>query len=154
MPPGRETEAGFPLNVLAVAVLGMGVILVFVFRRGRAPTDSYPQPREMGPSPAAGSAATAGTAAAAGLPPSAGTAGVGPSIAGDLAGGLAAGTGIVAGEEIARHLLGEHDVNSPPASEIPQEQHENDHLGGRDFGVSGASSWDDDDRASSGDDWT
>jgi hypothetical protein len=62
----------------------------------------------------------------------------------------------VAGEEIARHLLSsdEHELNSPPASEIAQEQHESDHLGGLDFGVSGASSWDDDDQSYSGDDWT
>jgi hypothetical protein len=63
---------------------------------------------------------------------------------------------LVAGEEIARHLLdsGVHEVNSPPANEIAPDQRDDEHLGGANFGVSGASSWNDDDRASGGDDWT
>jgi hypothetical protein len=68
----------------------------------------------------------------------------------------------VAGEEIARHLLnsGEHEVSSstassPPASDSVQDQPENTDLGGPDFGVSDASSWDDDDNPASRDDgWT
>jgi uncharacterized protein len=151
-PPARsQTAAGFPWSVLAVVVIGMGIFMVLVFMRRRAPTDSYAQPHELVPPPAAGSPATP---AAAGFPPTAGT-GIGPSIAGDLAGGLAAGAGIVAGEEIARHLLdsGEHEVNSPPISEIAQE-HEGNPRGGADFGISGAGSWDDEDQASDGDGWT
>ena len=150
-PPARsQTAAGIPWSVLAVVAIGAGVVLALVFMRRRAPTSSYAQPSELVPSPAAGSSATA---AAAGFPPSTGT-GIGPSIAGGLAGGLAAGAGIVAGEEIARHLLdsGEHEVNSPPMSEIARE-HERASLGGADFGISGASSWDDEDQASGGDDW-
>jgi uncharacterized protein len=148
----RETGGASTWSVPVVVVIGMGVVLAFVFIRRRAPTDSYGQSREVEPPPAAGSPATV---AAAGFPPGAGT-GVGPSIAGDLAGGLAAGAGIVAGEEIARHLLnsGEHEVNSPPASEIAQERQESEHLGGLNFGVSGTRSWDDDDQPSGGDDWT
>lgn len=151
MPPARQASAAFPWGMLGVLVIGMGVVVVLVSMATRKPTNGYAQPGEVGPPPAAGSPATA---ASAGFPPSGGT-GVGPSIAGGLAGGLAAGAGIVAGEEIARHLLnsGEHEVNSPPTSEIPQEQHEDDHAGGRDFGVSGASSWHDDDEAPGGDDW-
>ena len=152
-PPARQTGAGFPWSVLVVVVIGVGGVLALVFMRRRAPTNNgYAQPSEVGLPPAA--AGSPAIATPAGIPPSAGT-GIGPSIAGDLAGGLAAGAGIVAGEEIARHLLnsGEHEVNSPPAGEIPQEQHERDHLGGPDFGVSGPSSWDDDDQASGGDDW-
>jgi uncharacterized protein len=150
-PTRSQTAAGFPWSVLAVVVIGTGVVLVLVFMRRRAPTNSYTQPRELVSSPAAGSPATA---AAAGLPPSADT-GIGPNIAGGLAGGLAAGAGIVAGEEIARHLLdsGEHEGNSPPMSEIAQE-HDRGSLGGEDFGVSNASSWNDEDQASGGDDWT
>jgi hypothetical protein len=151
-PPERsQTEAGIPWSVLAVVVIGAGVVLVLVFMRRRAPTNSYAQPHELVPSPAVGPPATA---TASGVPPSAGALS-GPSIADSLAGGLAAGAGIVAGEEIARHLLvsGEHEVNSPPKSEIAQE-HERDPLGGADFGVSNASSWNDEDQASGGDDWT
>jgi hypothetical protein len=151
-PARSQTAAGFPWSVLAVVVIGTGVVLVLAFMRRRAPSNSYTQPRELVSSPAAASPARA--AAAAGLPPSADT-GIGPNIAGGLAGGLAAGAGIVAGEEIARHLLdsGEHEVNSPPVSEIAQE-HERDSLGGAEFGVSNASSWNDEDQASGGDDWT
>jgi uncharacterized protein len=151
-PAARQTGAGFLWSVLVVVVIGVGVVLALVSMRRRVPANqSYAQPSEVGPPPAAGLPAIA---TPAGIPSSAGT-GIGPSIAGDLAGGLAAGAGIVAGEEIARHLLisGEHEVNSPPVGEIPQEQHESDRLGGPDFGVSDASSWEDDDRASGGDDW-
>jgi hypothetical protein len=129
MPLARETGAACTWSVLAVAVIGMCVVLALVSMRRRTPTDSYAQSREVGPPPAAGLPATA---AAAGASPSTGT-GIGPSIVGDLAGGLAAGAGIVAREEVARHLLNsdEHGVNSPPVSEIAQEQHEKDHVGGR-----------------------
>jgi hypothetical protein len=80
--------------------------------------------------------------------------GIGPSIAGGLAGGLAAGAGIVAREQTAHHLLdsGEREVSSPLVIEIAQ-RHERDLLGGADFGISDASSWDDEEHASGGDDW-
>jgi uncharacterized protein len=152
-PPGRQAEAGFPWSVLAVIVVGMGVVVALVSKATRKPTNGDSQPREAEPPPAAGSPATA---AAAGLAPTEGTA-VGSNIAGGLAGGLAAGAGIAAGEEIARNLLnsGTHEANPPPAGDIAEEQHEDDHVAGRDFGVSGgASSWDDKDQASGGDDWT
>jgi uncharacterized protein len=154
-PPARsQTAAGFPLSALTVVVIGMGVVLVLVFMRRRAPTISYAQPHELvPPSPAAGSPATA---AVAGFPPGTGTGtGIGSSIAGDLAGGLAAGAGIAAGEEIARHLLdsGEPELNSSPMSEIALE-HDRDFPAGADFGISDASLWKDEDQASGGDDWT
>ena len=158
-PSVRPTAAGFPSSVLVVVVIGIGVVLAVVFmrRREQEPTNNYARPSEVGPPSATGSPATAvgspATAAPAGAPS---VTGIGSSIAGDLAGGLAAGAGVVAGEEIARHLLnsGERDLNTPPASEFARAQHESDHLGGSDFGVSGANSWDDDDQASGGDDWS
>jgi len=150
-PPARPAEAGFPWSVLAVVVIGMGVVVGLVSMATRKPTNGDSQPREAEPPPAAGSPAPA---PAAGLPPTEGT-GVGSNIAGGLAGGLAAGAGIAAGEEIARHLLNSSEqATPPPRSEIAEEQHEDDHVAGRDFGVSGASSWDDKDQASGGDDWT
>jgi hypothetical protein len=74
-------------------------------------------------------------ARSAGAPPSACT-GIVPSIATDVGGGLPAGASIVAQEETASHLFnpGEHEVNTP-TSEIAQEQHASDHLGGPAFGV-------------------
>jgi len=146
-----QTAAGAPWSVLAVILIGAGVVLVLVFMRRHRATNSYVQPPEMIPSPAAGSPATAATA---GVPPSAQT-GIGPSISDGLAGGLAAGVGIVAGEEIARHLLdpGQHEVNWPPMSEIAQE-HAQDPLGGAAFRISDASSWKDEDQTSGDEDWT
>jgi hypothetical protein len=164
--PARSQTAGkFPWSLLGVGVIGAGVVLALVLTRRRTPIESYAQPREVVPPPASlppmspGSPATTvgqpPTAAAAGFPPSAGT-GIGSSIAGGLAGGLAAGAGIVAGEEIARHLLGsgEHEVSAAPPASEPAQEPQNAELGGPDFGVSDASSWDDDDQASGGDDWT
>jgi uncharacterized protein len=143
MPLARETGASYTWSVLAVVVIGMGVVLAFVSMRRRAPTDSYALPHEAEPSLAAGSSATTPVASSS----SGAGATIGSSIAGALAGGMAAGAGIVAGEEIAHHLLNsdDHAVNPPSASEIAQ--NESDNLGGPDFGASGARSWDDDDQA-------
>jgi hypothetical protein len=78
---------------------------------------------------------------------------------GGIASGLAAGAGIVAGEELARHFLdsGRREDSTPVASEsvtTPQD----DDLGGQDFGISDANSWDDESQAADSndtdDDWT
>ena len=166
-PASAQTAGRFPLGVLALAVVAIGIVLALLLTRRRELADRYAESREgvplQGAAPPPGSAAAGPGAgpslSAAGAPPSAGT-GIASSIAGSLAGGLAAGAGIVAGEEIARHLLnsGEHDVNgheasSPPGPEAKQDEDPRNDLGGNEFGVSGSGSWDDDDQAPRDDDW-
>jgi hypothetical protein len=72
---------------------------------------------------------------------------------------LAAGAGIVAGEELARHFLdsGRREDTTPVASE-PVITPRDDDLGGWDFGVADGNSWDSDTQApgssDTDDDWT
>jgi len=151
-PAPLQTGSSFSWLALALVVL-VGVVLWVAFRGRRSPGNVYSQPREAMAAPAA----APGTVATAGVPPSAGAA-VGTGVAGGLVSGLAAGAGIVAGEEIARHLLGSgrREDDTPIASE-PGRVLENDDPDAPDFGVSGGNSWDDGpglDGGSGNDDWS
>ena len=85
----------------------------------------------------------------------------GSGIMSSLATGAAVGAGMVAGEEIAHHLMdggSSHDFQSSPGNDwAPQI---NGDMGGADFGVSDGGSWDDgsggfsDSGFGGGDDWT
>jgi hypothetical protein len=80
-----------------------------------------------------------------------------------LAGGLAAGAGIVAGEELAHHFMdGDRHQGLPPPAEdgVGGSGNPNPDMGGNDFGVNDPGSWDDgssgggDFGGGGGDDWT
>jgi hypothetical protein len=86
---------------------------------------------------------------------------MGSGIAGGLASGLAVGAGVVAGEELARHFLDRdgNPVPAPSGNEYPSNP--NADMGGNDFGLNDASSWDDGGSGGDiggggggGDDWT
>jgi uncharacterized protein len=68
--------------------------------------------------------------------------GIGSGIMGGLATGAAVGAGIVAGEALMHHVLDPSRPQGyvPPEENMPPAQ---DNLGGQDFGVSDAGSWDD-----------
>ncbi len=75
----------------------------------------------------------------------------GSGILGSLASGVAVGAGVVAGEELVRHLIqpghpADGGIGSVQAAELPQNQD----MGGSDFGVNDADSWD----SGGGDDWS
>jgi len=83
---------------------------------------------------------------------------------GNLATGAALGAGVVAGEALMHHFI-DGDKNNvipePPHHDTspwstPSSVSENDDMGGTDFGIADASSWDDDGNSDSGDgdDWT
>jgi hypothetical protein len=148
----------FPWGMLLILALSVGVLWM-LFRR-RTAAAGYPlgaataSPGGYGAYPAAG-----------GFGPGVGAGGLGSTIAGGLAGGLAAGAGIVAGEELAHHFLdGEHPSASAaslaPASLTDDNESigANSDMGGTDFGVQDAGSWDDnsggDAGGGGGDDWT
>jgi len=151
-PARLQTASSFPWTALAVVVL-VGVVLWVALRGRRSSGNGYSPPRDAMTPPAA----PPGTAGGAGVSPSAGAA-VGTGIAGGLASGLAIGTGIVAGEEIARHLLDPGRREDNTGASEPVRDLENDDPVEPDFGVSGGSSWDDDgsapDGGSGNDDWS
>jgi hypothetical protein len=88
--------------------------------------------------------------------------GMGSGIMGSLATGAALGAGVVAGETLMHHLLDDDKNNVIPEpshhdtspSSAPTIISENDDMGGTDFGIADASSWDDDETSNGGDDWT
>ena len=88
--------------------------------------------------------------------------GMGSGIMGSLATGAAMGAGVVAGEALMNHFI-DGDKNNviaePPFRETSSwntssDMSETDNMGGIDFGISDASSWDDDEVSDGGDDWT
>jgi hypothetical protein len=90
-----------------------------------------------------------------------GSPGMGSGIAGGLASGLAVGAGVVAGEELAHHFLdgNRHEPGVLPSGSDAPGVPDNSGMGGSDFGVSDASSWDDGSGSiggdvGGGDDWT
>lgn len=90
------------------------------------------------------------------------TSGMGSSIMGNLATGAAMGAGVVAGEALMHHFIDGNKNNvfpEPPFQDvsplnIPSNMSETDDMGGTNFGIADASSWDDDGASDGNDDWT
>jgi uncharacterized protein len=138
---------------LAAAVIALGY---FVFRK-KAPAASYSQPAyavdngngagaTMQPPPLAPFGQPQYGATGYGQP--AGT-GLGGRIMGGVATGLAVGAGVMAAEAIGRNLMGSHNTNTAGSDTNSNAGHNaapssnNYDMGGQDFGVNDASSWDD-----------
>lgn len=142
-------------------ILGIGLIVVLIGFKSRrnsgvVPANSYTgnvPGQNMSPAGASGAGPVMGQPAAGGM---------GSGIMGNLATGAALGAGVVAGETLMHHFI-DGDKNNV----IPEQPHhdtspwstpgnisENDDMGGTDFGVADASSWDDDGAGDGGDDWT
>jgi hypothetical protein len=88
--------------------------------------------------------------------------GMGSGIMGSLATGAAMGAGVVAGEALMNHLI-DGSKNNVFSGQPFQDttlwnssgnMNETDDMGGTDFGIVDASSWDDDVTNDGGDDWT
>jgi uncharacterized protein len=151
--PLQQSPLHFPWGTVLILALAVGVFWA-LFRR-RTNYAAYP-PGVPGPT------APPGTYGAGGYGPGGpvGGGGIGSTVASGLAGGLAAGAGFVAGEELAHHLLdGRHTGALPPAESYDEPNAANSDMGGADFGVSDPGSWDDGsgaggDGGGGGDDWT
>lgn len=142
-------------------ILGIGIIvLLIVFKSRRSsemiPANNYGR-NATGPNiPPVG---TTGTNQIMGQPAAGG---MGSGIMGSLATGAALGAGVVAGEALMRHFTDGDRNNAIPESphhdtspwNTPGNISENDDMGGTDFGVADASSWDDGFSNDGGDDWT
>jgi hypothetical protein len=129
-------EASFPWALVLIVLAGGLIIYAIVRAR-----------RNTAATPYGGSAAAPGAASAAPVAPTPmapmGGGGIGSGIVGGLVTGAALGAGLVAGEALAHEVMGGHgsgrdlprsDQPAPPA---------NDDLGGQDFGVNDAGTWDD-----------
>jgi hypothetical protein len=154
LPVSSQAHSSFPWGMVLMVVGGV-VVVWLIARRRSAPANVYPQYSGQAPA-GAGAGGVPGSFGGPGM-----GGGVGSGIAGGLASGLAVGAGVVAGEELAHHFLdGRREGNVPPASNETAGPSENNDLGGSDFGVSDASSWDDSagsgggDVGGGGDDWT
>lgn len=142
-------------------ILGIGLILVLIGFRSRrnsgvVPANSYggnAPGQNMSPAAASGAGPVMGQPAAGGM---------GSGIMGNLATGAALGAGVVAGEALMHHFIdgdNNHVIPEPPRHDTspwstPSNISENDDMGGNDFGIADASSWDDDGAGDGGDDWT
>ena len=144
-------------------VLGLSfIILLIVFLRQRysnaAPANNYAGNVSGRNIPPVGTNAPGSVMGQ----PSAG--GMGSGLMGNLATGAALGAGVVAGEALMHHFIDgdgkDNNVNTdhtlPDSSPWSGADHvaDNDDMGGTDFGIADASSWDDDSADDNNDDWT
>ena len=142
-------------------ILGIGLIVLligFLSRRNSRmiPANSY---AGNAPGPNMPPVGASGAGSVMGQPT---TGGMGSGIMGSLATGAAMGAGVVAGEALMHRFI-DGDKNNvipePPFHDTSpwnnsSNTSETDDMGGTDFGIADASSWDDDGTSDGGDDWT
>lgn len=144
-------------------VLGLGLIVLLIWfimsRRntGKVATNSYVSNVPGSNMPATG---TGGV----GSPTGQSAGGMGSGLMGSLATGAAMGAGVVAGEALMHHFIDgdknnvtpEPPVHNPSPWDTSSNSNlsDNDDMGGSDFGIADASSWEDDQSGDGGDDWT
>jgi hypothetical protein len=140
-------------------ILGIGLIVLFIiFILVRRNANKFPAKNYVGNAPGSNMppmGAGMGQPAAGGM---------GSGIMGSLATGAAMGAGVVAGEALMHHFIDgdnnkvvpEHDNSDWTSASNDNDLNANDDIGGIDFGVADASSWDDDESGNGdgGDDWT
>jgi len=161
--------SSFPWGLALLIAGGAAAIGVFMFRKKSTsavvPQATYANPGAMqgglngqqnfGAGNPAGTSGSTGAMAPGYGQPAAGS-GLGGRVMGGLATGLAVGAGVMAAEAIGKNLFG-HD--KPPAHQpdnvAGNSSYEpaagNNDLGGENFGINDATSWDDGNAVSSGD---
>lgn len=154
-PNSAPSATHFPWGMLLILGAAIFVLLMVFRRRSPAPYASG-APVMSGGGPGFG-----GGPGGYGGGPGMGGGGIGSGIAGGLASGLAVGAGVVAGEELTRHFLDgdrrEGSIAPPVESNDWQQPSSNGDMGGNDFGVNDAGSWDDSGGGGGGgggDDWS
>ena len=156
----RPAESPFPWGMVLLA--GGGVLLIVLFLTRRNAPQAYPQPAPMAPAnPLAGPQGFGygnQPGYGPGVPPQTGP-GLGSRVAGGLATGLAVGAGVLAAEAIGRRLMsddrGDAQAASNTGGNYDAQPFVNNDMGGQNFGINDASSWDDGGSSSSdgGGDW-
>lgn len=153
---GGSSGSSFPWSWLLIG----GCLIAFIVVAARWMQARAAAPQVYAPAGGYGSAAAYGPQAAApgyGGPMPAQSGGLGSSMLGGLATGVAVGAGVVAGEALMHRVLdgGErnatpHTAFEPTPNDIPDARYD---MGGNDFGVSDGGSWDDGSSGGS-DDWS
>jgi uncharacterized protein len=145
-------ESSFPWGLLLIALVGGLIVVVIV--RARRTAAMVPYGGAAGAAPYGGGLGTP----AYGAPPVAPVGGgIGSGIVGGLVTGAAVGAGVVAGEALAHNLMEGHGSSHELARGDLPAAPANDDMGGQDFGVSDAGSWDDGGGSlggGGGDDWS
>ncbi|ARP89380.1 hypothetical protein CAL14_02955 [Bordetella genomosp. 9] len=172
--PARQAIAGIPWGlIIGIVVVALVVLMIMRARasanaRARAGygpaaggLNRYPP---AGPGTPYGPGAGYGSAAGPGAPGYGGAGGMGSGIMGGLATGAAVGAGVVAGEALMNRVLhggsgtaaqGNDSVasaDSAQAADASSPAEQTYDMGGKDFGLRDASSWDDPGNAG-GDPW-
>lgn len=147
LPPAKEWMA-IILLILGMALIGLIIVIVRSRNATKFLANNYSgnAPGSNLPSVAAGM----GQPAASGM---------GSGIIGSLATGAAMGAGVVAGEALMHHFIDgdkktDHDNSPWNTANAASNSGSKDDMGGNDFGVADASSWDDDSASDGDDDWT
>jgi len=151
-------EDWLPIILLMLGIGLTALLIWFISRRnpGTTSVNSYTGNAPRSNMPSVG---TSGVGPVMGQPA---TGGMGSGIMGSLATGAAMGAGVVAGEALVHHFI-DGDKNNvtpeqPGHTASPRDTSgnlsDNDDMGGTDFGIADASSWDDDSADDGNDDWT
>jgi hypothetical protein len=162
--PAAPVRSPFPWLTILLIGAGIAVFWMIVRARARQVVMQAPYPGSAGyPGGYPGGVPMGGPmGGGVGYP---GVLGGGSGLVGGLASGLAVGAGIAAGEELVRHVF---EGDRAMGQMVPESRDfiepgpdANANMGGNDFGVSDASSWDDssgsswdDGGGSGGGDWT
>jgi hypothetical protein len=171
-PAAAASSSSWGMPLLLVG--GVLVAGYFIFRR-RVPQPVLQQPAYAAPGGLSGpqsfgmGAAAAGAGAGAGAmqpgypqqggyPQQPQGSGLGGRIMGGVATGLAVGAGVMAAQAIGRTLTGEHNASGNQADSGSRNDYQpiansNPDMGGADFGVNDAGSWDDGGASDAGGDW-
>lgn len=145
-PPAKEWMP------IALLILGIGIVVIFIVYMTRRNPTAAPVNNYAGN--ASGSPVGSGPAA---------TGGMGSGLMSSLATGAAMGAGVVAGEALMHHFIDGDKDNVTPNHDNPSwntantsndNVSQNDDMGGTDFGISDASSWDDNDASDDSNDWS
>ena len=155
--PVAVASTGNPSSPLPWLLLAGGVALLgFWFLRHRTSASTVTAPASPPATPSANNTLsgpqTFGQSVGAGYPAPSPEPGMGSRIMGGVATGLAVGAGVMAAEAIGRNLMGGHDASRDTTSQgtlsggagyTPIDSGMNSDMGGADFGINDASSWDD-----------
>lgn len=156
--PAQPTATSFPWSLVLVGG-GLLAALMFFLSRRTTPAVGYPansggaSGSTWGGGPQPYPAGSMGPIAAPG-------GGMGSGILGSLATGAAVGAGVVAGEALMHRVLdgGHHNDLAQSVDgnrwDVATPMQTNYDMGGNDFGVSDASSWDDSSSGGGSDDWS
>lgn len=155
-------QGSFPFGPLVMVLLAVGVVVVILKAMAAKAANQAYYPAGSAPGQAYPGGYAPGAYPPGGYPPPAGG-GLGSSIVGGLATGAAVGAGIVAGEALAHHFLDDDNAQVAQGAQgagnaVQNAQYvQNDDLGGSDFGLNDANTWDDNSTYADlggGDDWS